>query len=184
MILSILIVLFTGSGVFLIMAYSFIVSVLMSDHKDHFADHLKMPKGIEINEPVYIGYRQAFDDSLLKMDNFKGADFQLYDGSESGSFEYDFWSGRLADGEIYLKAFEVTKGTALSEDDLSNSTQLHVGNPNDHIFVWKSTSRFKIYEGDHNKPYAARFELWFKPAEGTAERKLCQKVYEIVGWQD
>jgi hypothetical protein len=40
-----------------------------------------------------------------------------------------------------------------------------------------------IYEGDWGKPYAARFEVWFKGNEDQRERKLMEKVYKIEGWQ-
>jgi hypothetical protein len=39
-----------------------------------------------------------------------------------------------------------------------------------------------IYEGDWGKPYAARFEVWFKPDNGGNEQKLFQKNYKIEGW--
>jgi hypothetical protein len=42
---------------------------------------------------------------------------------------------------------------------------------------------FMIYEGDWGKPYAARFEVWFKPDSGKTERKLAERVFKIEGWQ-
>jgi hypothetical protein len=42
---------------------------------------------------------------------------------------------------------------------------------------------FTIYEGDWGKPYAARFEVWFKPDAGGAERKLAERTFKIEGWQ-
>jgi hypothetical protein len=40
-----------------------------------------------------------------------------------------------------------------------------------------------IFEGDWGEPYAARFEVWFDPDSGQADRKLAQRVYKIEGWQ-
>jgi hypothetical protein len=44
-------------------------------------------------------------------------------------------------------------------------------------------SGFTIYEGDWGKPYAARFEVWFKPDSKGPERKLAERIYKIEGWQ-
>lgn len=46
-----------------------------------------------------------------------------------------------------------------------------------------SEASFTIYEGDWDKPYAARFEVWFVPDSGKPERKLMEKVFKIEGWQ-
>ena len=40
-----------------------------------------------------------------------------------------------------------------------------------------------ISEGDWDKPYAARFEVWFKPDSDETERKLAERVFKIEGWQ-
>lgn len=42
---------------------------------------------------------------------------------------------------------------------------------------------FTIYEGDWGKPYAARFEVWFKPDSGKQERKIAERIFKIEGWQ-
>lgn len=36
---------------------------------------------------------------------------------------------------------------------------------------------------DWGKPYAARFEVWFKPDSGKAERRLAERIFRIEGWQ-
>ncbi len=40
---------------------------------------------------------------------------------------------------------------------------------------------FIIGEGDERHPYAARFELWFRPVSGAPEGKLAERIYRIVG---
>ena len=42
---------------------------------------------------------------------------------------------------------------------------------------------FTIYEGDWGKPYAARFEVWFRPDMAKTERKLAERIFKIEGWQ-
>jgi hypothetical protein len=86
-------------------------------------------------------------------------------------------------GRVYLKAFEVTWGTVLSAGRLKEKSNEWVGwsdNP-DELFL--SEMNITIYEGDWDKPYAARFEVWFEPDSGAVERKLLERVYKIEGWQ-
>jgi hypothetical protein len=86
-------------------------------------------------------------------------------------------------GRIYLKAFEVTKGTPLSEKRLKDRSNEWVGWSETPEELFLSNTDFTIYEGDWGKPYAARFEVWFVPDSKNPERKLMEKVYKIEGWQ-
>lgn len=86
-------------------------------------------------------------------------------------------------GTVYLKAFEVTRGTRLSADRLTERSNERMGWSEDPAEQFFSNTHVTIYEGDWGKPYAARFELWFKPDSGGSERKLFEKVYKIEGWQ-
>jgi hypothetical protein len=84
---------------------------------------------------------------------------------------------------LYLKAFEVTKGTALSGDRLKERSNEWIGWSENPKELFLSNTEFTIYEGDYGKPYAARFEVWFAPDSGAPERKLTEKVFKIEGWQ-
>ena len=84
---------------------------------------------------------------------------------------------------IYLKAFEVTKGTPLSVDRLKERSNEWIGWSDDPDELLFSNTHFTIYEGDWGKPYAARFEVWFAPDSGEANRRLVEKVFKIEGWQ-
>ena len=86
-------------------------------------------------------------------------------------------------GRIYLKAFEVTKGTPLSEKRLKDRSNEWVGWSENPEELFLSNTDFTIYEGDWGKPYAARFEVWFVPDSKSPERKLMEKVYKIEGWE-
>jgi hypothetical protein len=87
-------------------------------------------------------------------------------------------------GSIHLRAFEVTQGTRLSADRLKEATNEWVGWSEDLGEVFLSNTHFTIYEGDWDKPYAARFAVWFTPdAGGGRERKLLERVFKIEGWQ-
>lgn len=86
-------------------------------------------------------------------------------------------------GMVYLKAFEVTKGTALSAKRLKTYTNEWIGWSDEADQLFFSNSHFTLYEGDWGKPYAARFEVWFVPDSGEAERKLLERVFKVEGWQ-
>ena len=143
------------------------------DGTDRFADNLTIPNDIPIEIPLNC---RIFDSVSNKQD------FQLYNSVQPGIYEYDFWIGKIESGTIYLKAFEITKEYALSTDRLPKSSSIRIYNPTDNIKKFGTTSDFTIYEGDWGKPYAARFEVWFKPDDGGKERKLLSKNYKIEGW--
>jgi hypothetical protein len=149
---------------------------------DKWADQLKIPTNIQLNIPIDRSVNNQKKYSVLASTKSK-TDFQLYNSFQPGLYEFDFWTGKIESGTIYLKAFEITKGQALSTDRLPKQSAIKIYNSTDRIFKFSSTSDFTIYEGDWGKPYAARFEVWFKPDNGLHERKLFMKNYKIEGWQ-
>lgn len=86
-------------------------------------------------------------------------------------------------GKIYLKAFEITKGTPLSSHRLKGSSTTRMSWSDDSSELFGAKVGFMIYEGDWGQHYAARFEVWFAPDSGGAERKLLEKNFKIEGWQ-
>ena len=107
----------------------------------------------------------------------------LRNGMQPGIYESRIRVNPCEPGRIYLKAFEVTKGTPLSQTSLKEQSNEWVGWSSDPDELFLSNTDFTIYEGDWGKPYAARFEVWFQPDSGAPERKLLEKVYKIEGWQ-
>ena len=108
---------------------------------------------------------------------------ELRDSFQPGIYESTIRVNPGEPGRIYLKAFEVTKGTPLSEKRLKDRTNEWVGWSENPEELFLSNTDFTIYEGDWGKPYAARFEVWFVPDSKSPERKLLEKVYKIEGWQ-
>ena len=149
---------------------------------DKWADDLKIPTTIQLDTPVDLTMGNQRQDSVLAWTK-STTDFQLYNSFQPGLYEFDFWTGTIESGTIYLKAFEITQEYPLSTDRLPESSEIKVYNPTDRIVKFSTTSHFTIYEGDWGKPYAARFEVWFKPENGEPERKLFMKNYKIEGWQ-
>ena len=147
---------------------------------DEYADNLKIPTNLKINEPL----------DQTEPTNIADIDFYIYNSMQPGLYQYAFWTKRIDKGKIYLKAFEVTQNDQLSFDRLKESSTISVYNSTDSLLMFQMTKgnsgydrQFTIYEGDWGKPYGARFELWFVPDNGGQERKLIEKNYRIEGWQ-
>jgi hypothetical protein len=167
-----------AAGVFYTIVLFFIITM---DTPDRFADNLKIPTHITINNPIDMGFEQKKPDSISNVKRHN-IDFQLYNSFQPGLYEYDFWTSKIDSGTIYIKAFEITKNYPLSRERLPRTSSVKVFNPKDSIVKVGTTSHFTIYEGDWDKPYAARFEIWYKPAIGGHETKLFEKNYKIEGW--
>ncbi len=169
---------------------SFLIYLTMSifagpflDGTDRWADNLTIPENIQLDNPIDLASDNgARPDSVFNLEKTT-MDFQLYNSFQPGLYEYDFWVNRIEKGIIYLKAYEITQNEALSTNRLPESSSVKVDNPTDNIRRFGTTCHFTIYEGDWGKPYAARFEVWFKPDSGDKERKLGEKNYKIEGWQ-
>lgn len=165
----------------------FVITMFFIDQEtpDTWAKNLKIPKNIQIDNPADMEFGNNFDskkpDSITNR-IVEHTEFQLYNSVQPGIYEYEFWVGKIERGTIYLKAFEITQNVALSDDRLPESSSIKIYNPTDSIKKFSSTDGFTIYEGDWGQHYAGRFEVWFKPENGKAERKLFSKNYKIEGW--
>ena len=107
-------------------------------------------------------------------------DFKLINGMQGGIYRYLATVNPGEDGEVYLRAYEVTKGTRLSADRMKQRTLEKVTGEGEKIIgIGKE---FTIYEGDWGKYYAARIEIWFVPTKGGKPRKLKEKLFRVQGW--
>ncbi|TAD95125.1 MAG: hypothetical protein EAZ97_15970 [Bacteroidetes bacterium] len=148
---------------------------------DKYADKLTIPKNIKIYIPS--------DTTFSIKDQIQFPDFQLDNSVQPGIYSYKIWTRNIEKGYCYLKAFEVTHNDPLSVDRLKERSKIEIYNPKDSIAMFSMGKTqynvdrdFTIYEGDWDKPYAARFEVWFVPAKGGQERKLVEKIFKIEGW--
>jgi len=110
-------------------------------------------------------------------------DFSLRSSFQPGIYDAEIRVNPGEPGMVYLKAFEVTRGTPLSAGDLKEYSGEYTGWSQDKKEQFLSNTTFSIYEGDWGKPYAARFEVWFAPDSGRPERRLLEKNFKIEGWQ-
>lgn len=112
-----------------------------------------------------------------------GSPFRLLTGMQPGIYGVAYSLNPGEPGLVYLKAFEVTKGTPLSVDSLEAASKTRMTWSTEPSERFGAKAGFTIYEGDWGKPYAARFEVWFKPDSGQAKRKLAERIFKIEGWQ-
>lgn len=112
-----------------------------------------------------------------------GHPFRLLTGMQPGIYRVAYSLNPGEPGSVYLKAFEVTKGTALSANRLEDASKTRMTWSSDPSERFGAKAGFIIYEGDWGKPFAARFEVWFQPDSGKRERKLAERVFKIEGWQ-
>jgi len=112
-----------------------------------------------------------------------GQPFRLVTGMQPGIYGVVYSLNPGEPGSVYLKAFEVTKGTPLSLDRLEGTSKTRMTWSSDPSERFGAKAGFTIYEGDWGKPYAARFEVWFQPDSDKPERKLAERVFKIEGWQ-
>lgn len=113
----------------------------------------------------------------------EGLPFRLLTGMQPGIYQVVYSLNPGESGSVYLKAFEITKETPLSVRRLEEASKTRMAWSTDQAERFGAKAGFTIYEGDWGKPYAARFEVWFKPDSGKPERKLAERVFKIEGWQ-
>ncbi|SHI52742.1 hypothetical protein SAMN02745181_0320 [Rubritalea squalenifaciens DSM 18772] len=107
----------------------------------------------------------------------------LLEGMQPGIYKAVYAVNPGEPGYVYLKAYEITQGTRLSESRLTDATKTRMAWSSDPDERFGAKTGFTIYEGYWGKPYAARFEVWFIPDSGQPERKLAERNYKIEGWQ-
>lgn len=151
-------------------------ALFFSPSEDSFADKLTIPKNLSITTPLNGHNGKPAISRPLK------PSFRLWNGIQPGIYVSEIWINPGEPGKVYLKAYEVTHRTILSETDLKDATNEHIGCSLNPKQLFMSSKNFTIYEGDWGKPYAACFEVWFSPDSGKSDRMLMQKVFKIEGW--
>lgn len=149
----------------------FITKVTLAQLEDEFGALAASPRWETIQRMVESIQSPPGKPSIMLRNSF-----------QPGIYESEIWANPGEPGKVYLKAYEVTHNTRLSDEELENDASEWIGwsdNPNE---LFLSNTHFSISEGDWDKPYAARFEVWFVPDSGKPERKLMQRTFKIEGW--
>ncbi|MEI8290289.1 MAG: hypothetical protein WCH99_12530 [Verrucomicrobiota bacterium] len=134
-------------------------------------------------ETALAGARARSRELAIRLADKSGQPFRLLTGMQPGMYGVAYSLNPGEPGLVYLKAFEVTKGTPLSVDDLKGASETRMTWSTETAERFGAKAGFTIYEGDWGKPYAARFEVWFKPDSGKTEHKLAERIFKIEGWQ-
>jgi len=123
--------------------------------------------------------------SILPADSIRDGDpiFELWNSFQPGLYDSEIWINPGEPGILYLRAFELTKGTPLSVERLKEKSNEWIGWSDHPKELFFSNTHFTVYEGDWGNPYAARFEIWFCPDSGADDRKLMERIFKIEGWQ-
>ena len=181
---SVVIAVLSGGALF----FTILEAMFAPDTSTFGKDH-PIPADLEYNLPLQ---RYHWDDSLaasvyvdpdsVVVDTLNADSYlQIWDGSQGGIYNYDFYYGPLPAGEIYLKCFEVTEDIPLSDYRLKKASMVQI-NGTSTFSKLVDKQEFTIYEGVFHDYYAARIEVWFKDAKTGDEKKLLEKVYRVEGW--
>ena len=162
-------------------------ALISINDQSNFTGRQMTAAALEYSEKEFAQLAADLDNwkKYLPKDSFKigEPDLILRDSFQGGIYEAAVWCNPGEKGMIYLKAFEITKGTPLSAKRLKTVSNCISGWSDDPREQYQSNMYFTIYEGEWGQFYGARFEVWFKPASGAQERKLFEKNYKIQGWQ-
>lgn len=109
--------------------------------------------------------------------------FQLLSSFEPGVYDAEIWANTGEPGMVYLKAYDLAKDRSIGSRRIKEKTSEWLGWSENPKELFLSNTHFTIHEGNWNQPYPARFEVWFVPDAGGAERKLMEKIYTVEGWQ-
>jgi len=160
---------------------------------DNFGRDIVVPAGMKMEEPLKEVHSVFADGSWVRSERDvskwpenieKGkTDIYLVSDHQGGIYNVYAQVNPGEPGRVYLKVFEATRNTPLSESRIKPDSEKRMewsGNKEERVDY---ISHIKVYEGDFGVYYPGRFELWFIPDSGGPERKLVEKIFKIEGWQ-
>lgn len=103
-------------------------------------------------------------------------DIRLAGGA--GAFEIEVAANPGEAGRVYRKAFEATRNI-----EVLATARRPIGWSGQGAELFRLRESVLVHAGDPGVYYPARFEAWFVPDSGAAERKLVEVLYRIDGWQ-
>ena len=163
-----------------------LIMSLFSPENDPFGKEHPIPIDLECNIPLanelidFEKYEYSYEEATIDSLN-SDTWLQIWDGSQGGIYEYDFYHPQLANGTVYLRCYEVTENIALSDKEVKNNSEVAVTSHR-HFEKLADKQEFTIYEGDWEDYYAVRVEVWHHDNATGKERKLMQKIYRMEGW--
>lgn len=144
---------------------------------DGFGSKHNIPEGLDFHLPFEEENKNNVMIDSLNTDSF----LQLWESSQGGIYQYDFYYHALPAGEIFLRCYEVSKNIPLSENRLKERSTVII----DSTYTFSklvNKKEFTIYEGDWGDYYAARIEVWHYDKGTGKEKRLMSKIYRVEGW--
>ncbi|MFH1023062.1 MAG: hypothetical protein V1809_06705 [Planctomycetota bacterium] len=114
--------------------------------------------------------------------NRASPNLEIRDGFQKGIYLATGYANPGKKGLIYIRAFDKKSGGRLSGWQTQEITE-YAGWSENQNTQYYFHFEFTIYEGDWDHTYPARFELRFKPSDGTPEQKLAETERSIHGWE-
>lgn len=160
----------------LILVFYFIITqplllVYFDSSPDEFAIGLQIPKGIPL-----------VDARVSNHESSPNTDFELFQNGQPGMYHADIQIHLPKTGNVYLRAYEITRNTPLTKSSLKENTLRYFLASSEEDDADLYAVNFTISEGDWGQPYAARFEVWLNPADKSPDIKLNEKNFIIEGW--
>ena len=106
------------------------------------------------------------------------------DGKEPGLYDARGWVNPGKAGSVYLKIFNAETGARLSPDTARDSNELTGWSSEAGELFYYNRGYIVIGEGEPGRPYGARFELWFRPDDGTGERKMLECAHKVCAFEN
>ena len=169
-------------GVVVVYAWSFFYGMAAGSAPTYYAEKHPIPPDLEYSIPGNLPWDESFpnrDSIVTECDT--NSWLMLY--GNLACYDWDFYYPALPDGILYLRLFEVTKNEPLSYEQIKKETKTYVSNHTAFGHIEHNQGKgFTIYEGDFERYYAARVEVWHRDTLKHQERKLVEKIYRVDGY--
>ena len=172
---------FGAVGTLVILWFPLVMAAMSAP--DFFGKKHPIPEGLEYYDPLGERFSLSNTENYpAEIDSLKPETYlQLWNDSQGGEYRYSFYYPSLPSGDIFLRAYEVTKNIPLHLERLEPDSTVSI----DSTAVFSQLVEkkyFTIYYGDWGDFYAACFEVWHRNAVTGEETKLLEKIYRVEGW--
>ncbi|UII20540.1 hypothetical protein [Fulvivirga ligni] len=141
--------------------------------RDLFFSNQQIPENTDFELPINLNNKSSVD-SLMAMKN-SNFEILLANYGQPGMYKSFVWTDLNEEGELYLKAYDAIHNFELVR--ITERTELKVSKGESPI-----SQEFTVYDGVWESYYLARFEVWFKPTDGTDEQKIGEQTFKVEGW--
>ncbi len=149
-----------------------------------FAESLRVPDNMKIAIPYHKRVVRGYGEKTE-------CDLPLEIVGAFGYYAFRMSVNTHRDGDLFIRAYELTTGRKLTtgwrlefrKDFLRSSLRRAIWSENENE-LFAHDGMMMINEGRVDKPYAARFELWFRADDGGDESLLWATNYVITGFHD